>query len=293
MEKPDLPVLTGLRLVAALSVVMAHGSVIVLFTDARWIPIIGFGLAYFGMSLFFVLSGFVIYLNYAPQFAKLPIGEAALRFAVARFARLYPLYAFFMLISLATISWSRVPAMLPDLYWFVPMLQSWFLGNGQYPIMFTFKEVALTWSISTELFFYMAFPLLLLFLPRRIHRLLELPLLLVGAAAVLIGLYFVVPHFPTPQAQQWLPYYSPYCRIFEFAAGMLTARLYLSPRHADWRPRGDDCRRRCVRLRMLHRGQRMHDQKLATRLDFLVRFYSAQPMERTGQRLSLVLSGPI
>jgi hypothetical protein len=81
-EKPDLPVLTGLRLVAALSVVMAHGSVIVLFTDARWIPIIGFGLAYFGMSLFFVLSGFVIYLNYAPQFAKLPIGEAALRFAV-------------------------------------------------------------------------------------------------------------------------------------------------------------------------------------------------------------------
>jgi peptidoglycan/LPS O-acetylase OafA/YrhL len=228
MEKPDLPVLTGLRLVAALSVVMAHGSVIVLFTDARWIPIIGFGLAYFGMSLFFVLSGFVIYLNYAPQFAKLPIGEAALRFAVARFARLYPLYAFFMLISLATISWSRVPAMLPDLYWFVPMLQSWFLGNGQYPIMFTFKEVALTWSISTELFFYMAFPLLLLFLPRRIHRLLELPLLLVGAAAVLIGLYFVVPHFPTPQAQQWLPYYCPYCRIFEFAAGMLTARLYLS-----------------------------------------------------------------
>src|SRR4030095_3225296 len=63
-------------------------------------------------------------------------------------------------------------------------------------------------------------------------RLLELPLLLVGAAAVLIGLYFVVPHFPTPQAQQWLPYFSPYCRIFEFIAGMLTARLYLSLRDA-------------------------------------------------------------
>src|SRR6266404_8041504 len=84
MEKPDLPVLTGLRLVAALSVVMAHSSVIVLFTDARWIPIIGFGLAYFGMSLFFVLSGFVIYLNYAPQFARLPIGEAALRCGTLR-----------------------------------------------------------------------------------------------------------------------------------------------------------------------------------------------------------------
>jgi peptidoglycan/LPS O-acetylase OafA/YrhL len=230
MKKPNLPALTGLRLVAALSVVISHGVGIVLFTDARWIPTLGFGLAYFGMSLFFVLSGFVIYPNYAPQFQRLPTGEAALRFAVARFARLYPLYAFFMLVSLATISWSRVPAMLPDLYWFIPMLQSWFLGDGQHPIMFTFEEVALTWSISTELFFYLAFPLLLLFRLPRIHRFLELPLLLGCASAVLIGLYFVMPHLPTPLAQQWLTYYSPYCRIFEFAAGMLTARLYLSLR---------------------------------------------------------------
>jgi peptidoglycan/LPS O-acetylase OafA/YrhL len=227
MEKPDLPSLTGLRYVAALSIVVAHGLSIVLFTQPNTIH---FGLSYFGMSLFFVLSGFVIHLNYAPSFQILPIQEALRRFAVARFARLYPLYAFFMLASLATIPWSRILPMLPDLYWFAPMLQSWLLGNGQAPLMFTFPEAVLTWSISTELFFYLLFPVLLLFRLPRMPLFLELPLLLVCGLAVLAMVYLLMPPLATPLDRQWLVYYSPYCRVFEFIAGMLTARLYLALR---------------------------------------------------------------
>jgi peptidoglycan/LPS O-acetylase OafA/YrhL len=226
-EKPDLPSLTGLRCVAALSIVVAHGLSIVLFKQPNTIH---FGLSYFGMSLFFVLSGFVIHLNYAPSFQSLPIQESLRRFAVARFARLYPLYAFFMLVSLSTIPWSRIRPMLPDLYWFIPMLQSWFLGNEQLPLMFTFPEAVLTWSISTELFFYMLFPLLLLFRLPRIPLFFELPLLLATGLAVLAAAYFVMPSLPTSHDRQWLIYYSPYCRLFEFIAGMLTARLYLGVR---------------------------------------------------------------
>jgi peptidoglycan/LPS O-acetylase OafA/YrhL len=232
MDGSKLAALTGLRLVAALCVVLAHSLDLVVFKDGPALSVLGVGLAYFGMSLFFVLSGFVIYFNYAPLFERLPAREAALRFAVARFARLYPLYAFFMLLSLASIPLSRVPPMLPDLYLFVPMLQSWFLGDRQYPLMYTFGEVALTWSISTELFFYILFPFLLLVRLPRIHRFLELPLLLVATLVVLVALYLAVPPLPTPYAQQWLVYFSPYCRIFEFIAGILTARLYLSLRDA-------------------------------------------------------------
>jgi peptidoglycan/LPS O-acetylase OafA/YrhL len=230
MDRSKLPSLTGLRFVAAVSVVLAHSLLLVVFKETREFPRFGVGLAYFGMSLFFVLSGFVIYFNYAPLFHRLPAREAVLRFAVARFARLYPLYAFFMLVSLATIPWSRVPAMLPDLYWFIPMVQSWFLGDRQLPLMFTFDEAALTWSISTELFFYILFPLLLMVRLPRIHRFLELPLLLGAALVVLLVLYFAIPPMSTPYAQQWLIYYSPYCRLFEFISGMLTARLFLSLR---------------------------------------------------------------
>ena len=46
-----------------------------------------------GMTLFFVLSGFVLWLNYSEE---LPIRDAVdggAAFAVARFARLYPMYA--------------------------------------------------------------------------------------------------------------------------------------------------------------------------------------------------------
>jgi peptidoglycan/LPS O-acetylase OafA/YrhL len=44
------------------------------------------------MSLFFVLSGFVIQYNYADIFLKERLPSATFKFIVARFARLYPLY---------------------------------------------------------------------------------------------------------------------------------------------------------------------------------------------------------
>ena len=63
----DIPALTGLRFVAAFSVLLAHG-VSTLLADHET-PL---GTVYwlkqasgFGMTLFFVLSGFVIHYNYA------------------------------------------------------------------------------------------------------------------------------------------------------------------------------------------------------------------------------------
>src|SRR3974390_1656893 len=62
----DLPALTGLRFIAACSVAIAHGTVLTLkFTSdsyglLHWLT----SIAGFGMTLFFVLSGFVIHYNY-------------------------------------------------------------------------------------------------------------------------------------------------------------------------------------------------------------------------------------
>src|SRR5580704_5650138 len=85
--------LTGLRGVAACAVLIAHAIDISFYYKgvAIFHPFAA-RLAYFGMALFFVLSGFVIQYNYAGAFASGPFFTATYRFFVARFARLYPLY---------------------------------------------------------------------------------------------------------------------------------------------------------------------------------------------------------
>src|SRR3984957_542716 len=90
---PHIASLDGLRFIAAASVLFSHGYFyIILFQQNSSVtaynaPFVG--IANIGMTLFFVLSGFVIHYNYASS-VSLPGGIRA--FFVARFARLYPLF---------------------------------------------------------------------------------------------------------------------------------------------------------------------------------------------------------
>jgi len=67
MDRPEgLPALTGLRFLAALSVLLGHATGTLLhFGDGenRWCILLG-DLTGIGVPLFFVLSGFVIHYNY-------------------------------------------------------------------------------------------------------------------------------------------------------------------------------------------------------------------------------------
>ena len=72
MAKPLAP-LTGLRVVAACSVLIAHALDTAFIYDPKNFHPYAALLAYFGMSLFFVLSGFVIQYNYAESFRTEPL----------------------------------------------------------------------------------------------------------------------------------------------------------------------------------------------------------------------------
>jgi peptidoglycan/LPS O-acetylase OafA/YrhL len=92
MEK--IAPLTGLRGIAAYAVLIAHA--VDASVSGRGLPhSIAVGLAYFGMSLFFVLSGFVICYNYENKVLS-PYGRW--QFFGARFARLFPMYAFVVIV---------------------------------------------------------------------------------------------------------------------------------------------------------------------------------------------------
>lgn len=180
-KKPLLPALSGLRAFAALNIVFFH------FSNPKWFgpfaPIIDNG--YTSVSFFLLMSGFILAYNYSDRAQS---GQLkAKTFWIARLSRLYPIYIFALLLSLG---------MLMD-EWHVRTHEQFFVGltltplllQGWSPNLATFWNTP-AWTMSTEAFFYLIFPLVIRW--KRPKQLLWLVLTLLGlwaAGMVLPGLY--------------------------------------------------------------------------------------------------------
>lgn len=207
MQKSELLPLTGLRAVAAYTVFASH-LLNVYWSNVRTYLIVD-TFSYFGMTLFFCLSGFVITYNYADKFIA-GYKNAAKHFMLARFARLYPLYLLFLIISIGPI--------LNDKLWrYLTLTQAW---TNDYSYTF-----AHAWSISAEWFFYLVFLMIVPF----INKISKFGTALKAAAAVAISgyLYFhlFLNYFPQTQ---WMQYYSPYANIYTFLIGCMAAKIYMT-----------------------------------------------------------------
>lgn len=144
--------LDGLRGLAALSVVISHAS------KAGYLPEIIFGhaLGEYGVMLFFALSGFLIsYLYLEQNFTRTQIGD----YAVSRFARVYPLFAFVVLLHWLLFI-SGINNMQTDPPYIAIDTQDLFLH------LVFLKGENIFWTISPEFQFY-AFFILLWFLHAR------------------------------------------------------------------------------------------------------------------------------
>jgi peptidoglycan/LPS O-acetylase OafA/YrhL len=142
--------LTGVRGYAALWVFFLHAT-------WSW-PVTSYAmkvarLGGSGVTIFFVLSGFILAHVYAPKFASSDVNYWA--FMRARLARVYPLHIvtlllFTALMALGLIGWPPID----NLYTFVlnvGLIQSWGFTD---PITWNGPS----WSISTEFFAYLLFP---------------------------------------------------------------------------------------------------------------------------------------
>jgi peptidoglycan/LPS O-acetylase OafA/YrhL len=242
-----LGALDGLRFIAAACVLIAHGFFyLVLEQDNRLIspynaPLLG--LAAVGMTLFFTLSGFVIHYNYAASLAR-PGGKR--RFAVARFARLYPLFLLVFVVE-TYFEFSHPDGktdLISPLPLYLTFTESWwfwsFGARGAYEAYS--NATGLMWSLSTEAFFY------LLYVPLAplLRRLVGTWLLITGAAiaaviawAVSTAQYhtgalneFALQFTANPQTAgnftHWLTFNSPYVRLPEFLLGALAAQYVMT-----------------------------------------------------------------
>lgn len=153
----DLAALTGVRGIAAWAVVLYHVRLSLLtIVPAPVIAMLAKG--YLAVDLFFVLSGFVIWLNYAQRVASQGAGAAGL-FLWRRVARVWPLHvvllAAFVGLAMVTRLTGRDSSDYPfsELPLHVLMIQNWgftdaLAWNGP------------AWSISTEFAAYLVFPAL-------------------------------------------------------------------------------------------------------------------------------------
>jgi peptidoglycan/LPS O-acetylase OafA/YrhL len=263
----DVPGLTGLRFLAAFSVLIAHGfAVLMQGRDAPGGAVYWFTQASgFGMTLFFVLSGFVIHYNYA---ALVTGGgrRGVAAYLWARFARLYPLLLLtllgYMLISRKHYEfWTGHPGEFRDvlqaLPYFLLSIQSWlYKPIGDASLIYAIGgSTSLTWSISTEWFFYFLYPLVAWLILRARAPRLSFGLIVAWCAlwiALTTSLYdrapdinaWAVAHYgPIADMREphddfaaqdsyvrWLLYFSPYLRMGEFVLGSLIAQLYVQLR---------------------------------------------------------------
>jgi peptidoglycan/LPS O-acetylase OafA/YrhL len=145
--------LTGLRGIAAIAVLLYHIPHSPAFAD--WGMLL-FSRAYLAVDLFFVLSGFVISIGYYERVVKRPSWASYGDFLLNRLARVWPLHFVVALVFAARIllnvSGEQLVALTPaNAVTNLLMIQSWGWG--------TQALAGNSWSVSTELVAYLAYPL--------------------------------------------------------------------------------------------------------------------------------------
>lgn len=247
MKPTQIPSLTGLRFFAAITVAVSHAlPKILVYDDPPYLLVLASQTSAIGMTLFFVLSGFVVFLNYS---GTIGTGVGLWNFFVARFARLYPL--FFCAVAfdlLRSFSFYALPT-LDSLPYYATLTQSWFFKiiDGR-SLIFQFGPLSqVSWSVSTEWFFYLAFPFLcgaIGFFGSPRQKLIAITGVSVFVFSAILVLNYQSGAIAAFGARTWeiktttnqnslyfwLVYFSPYVRIFEFALGCLCAALYMDLR---------------------------------------------------------------
>ncbi|MWV26543.1 acyltransferase family protein [Erythrobacter sp. GH3-10] len=223
---PHLAALTGLRGIAAWFVVLYHARL----SLAEWMPGAGIAIAakgYLAVDLFFMLSGFVMWLNYGARLRQQGLAGAP-AFWWRRVTRIWPLHGavlgalvVFALVLLAT---GRDMANYPfaQLPLHLLLIQNWGLTaelSWNHP----------AWSISAELGAYLLFPLAVAAARWEEMRPAALVAGVAGAALALHGVFALAG---AETLGEQIPRLGLVRCIIQFGIGMMLANLWLA-----WRDR--------------------------------------------------------
>jgi peptidoglycan/LPS O-acetylase OafA/YrhL len=231
-SKTEIRALTGVRIIAALWVVLFHirgniGSESQ--TLGYWVgPLIAHG--ELGVDLFFSLSGFVLTLNYVDKMGLTFERRKAATFLWARIARVWPVFFLTLLVSglwhgvlMATNGGDPVPVRDFGVVSF--FRQALLVALWTDPSHDRLMWNGPSWSVSAEAFAYALFPLLVLLLFRLGKGLSARRLIVLSVVAVLPVTLFVGAY-----ASIYVPWAWMLRIVCEFFAGAL---MYLAVRQIN------------------------------------------------------------
>lgn len=209
--------LTSLRFFFAFAVFLSHLTFVK--RDLAWYNFLKnnvFFEGYLGVGFFFILSGFVLALNYENKIIENPNFNKK-KFYIARIARIYPLHVLTFCVMLpfvilnvwqGTFHWDIAGANLFLLQSYIPIKDFYFSINN------------VSWSISTELFFYFMFPFYVIWL----YKFPKLKYILLLAIPIII---FAEPYFRTDMKMEKAIFYiNPLVRSLDFILGIITCQIY-------------------------------------------------------------------
>lgn len=234
-SRPRLPALTSLRFFAAFHVLLFHTQAMGAVFGPLWFQKLS-SIGYVGVSFFFVLSGFILVYTYAGK----PVN--AQDFWRARFARVYPAYAFALLLAMPFFIFAvqhpneiRIPFMAFEAAHVkaaavleIVLLQAWVP-----PAALSWNAVG--WSLSVEAFFYLLFPLLLVRYVRLTRKQLFAIIVVCWLASNLISVSYTVLRpdgIINPDANVYTSWmnavkFFPVARLPEFLMGMAAGFIFL------------------------------------------------------------------
>lgn len=215
--------LTSLRFLAIFFIFLSHLSYFTQYENLKPIFDNYFYEGYFGVTFFFLLSGFVLCYNYYNRITDIKFDKVLL-FAKRRLARIYPIHVITFVISLPLLYKDIIKYPIKNLVnaiLNITLLQS-FIPNQE--VYFSFNSVS--WNLSSLILFYLMFPVILVLIKKITKD--GCCYISILVAIILITLEFVfISIFKSSNYIHWLFYISPFFRLIDSSIGMLLAVMYI------------------------------------------------------------------
>jgi peptidoglycan/LPS O-acetylase OafA/YrhL len=183
--------LNGLRAIAALAVIFTHINEhlpdfkIASNPISRMIAAHSFALGQHGVTIFFVLSGFLIsYLLFSEKEAMTDVNVK--KFYIRRALRIWPLYYAFFVLAMTTIVFFQVDFKAPILGWYI-----FFSANLPAVYYLYLPILSHYWTLGVEEQFYLAWPWVVKYQRNVLHF-----LIFIIGFLWLLKVYFFYAHFP-------------------------------------------------------------------------------------------------